>query len=83
MPGRKKVIPYHLVLRVLNFGISLSERDEACLGDDPGACLMYARKVLKGRLPDHLHNRMVLGVWEDEADREAVRAYLKDFAGKT
>lgn len=32
---------------------------EGCLGGDPVACYLYAL-VLEDRLPDHLHNRMVL-----------------------
>lgn len=75
--------PIYLILRVINLGVKLTKKEEMIVGRSPAACLLYARKVCGGRLPDHLHNRMVLGVWEDEADREAVRSYLKDFAGKT
>jgi len=75
--------PYYLVLRALNLGQKLTRRQEQALGVSPVACLLYARKVLNGRLPDHLHNRMVLEVWEDESDQEAAKEYLKDFAGNS
>lgn len=74
--------PYYLVLKSLFLEERLSEQEESLLGESPHWCLLYAEKVVGGRLPDNLHNRMVLGVWEDEDDREAVRRYLKDFAGK-
>ena len=75
MPAR--VNPLYIVMRALNFGERLSKKDEANLGSDPRACLLYARLVLKGRLPDHLHNRMILGIWEDKDDLQAVREYLE------
>jgi hypothetical protein len=82
----KKVLPYYLVLQAINFGKKLSPKDEELLGSDPAACLLYASRVLNGRLPDYLHNKMILGVWEDSADQESVQKYLKsleDFSGKS
>lgn len=78
---RKKKNPYYLVLNSVFLKRRLSPRDEALLGGDPRSCLLYAELVIGGRLPDHLHNKMVLGVWESEEDRDAVRKYLTDFAG--
>lgn len=58
---RLKGNPYYAVLHAMNFIKGrLPEEVEACLGDDPQACLLYAQAVCDGRLPDHLHNRMVL-----------------------
>lgn len=68
--------PYYLVLKSLLFEERLSEQEENLLGESPRWCLLYAEKVMGGRLPDNLHNMMVLGDWEDEEDREAVRKYL-------
>ena len=71
-----------MVLRAINIlGRRLADREEALLGSDPEACYLYSVHVLKGRLPDHLHNKMVLEVWEDERHKEAVSLYIRDFAG--
>ena len=75
--------PYYLVLRALNLGHKLTKKEEERISGRPDLCLLYARKVLKGRLPDHLHNRMVLEVWADENDQEAAKTYLQDFAGNS
>lgn len=75
--------PYYLVLHAINFNKKLNKRDEARLASYPVACLLYARTILKGRLPDYLHNKMVLEVWEDETDKLAQQEYLKTFSGKS
>lgn len=74
---RMKNKPYYAVLHAINFIEGrLPEEVEACLGDDPEACLLYAKKVMKGKLPDHLHNKMVL-LGGSEA-----KEYLDSLSGK-
>lgn len=75
--------PHYLVLHALNFEKKLSSKDEARLASDATCMLLYARKILKARLPDYLHNKMVLEVWEDDADKQAQQEYLKTFSGKS
>lgn len=81
MPAKAANTRY-LVLRALNFDERLSKKQEESLGTDPFACLMYARMVLKGRLPDYLHNRMILGTWYDGEDQKSVKEYL-EFTGNS
>ena len=40
-----------------------------------------SKNVIHGPLPDYLHNKMVLEVWVDEDDKNAVTLYVRDFAG--
>lgn len=80
---RKKKNPYYLVLRSISLNERLPTKDEAILGGFPEFCLQYALHVIGGRLPDHLHNKIVLGVWESEDDRDAARKYLDFAAGNS
>lgn len=78
-PAEKKRLrgrPYYAALYAINkIKGRLPEDMEAVLASDPDACLLYAEKVVGGRLPDHLHNALLLGNWEGE-DRETVAEYL-------
>lgn len=49
---------------------------EGVLGGDRGACYLYAR-VLGGRLPSSLHNRLVLE--SGLVDSYFIRRYIRDF----
>lgn len=73
--------PYYAVLHAINFIEGrLPEQAERFLGSDPEACLVYAMMVMKGRLPDSLHNQLVLGKW-DEDQMRFVKEYL-EYVGK-
>jgi hypothetical protein len=50
---------------------------EPLLADSPRHLLEYADKVLKGRLPDRLHNTMVLRSFETPDD-----AHIREYIGK-
>lgn len=76
---RMRLKPYYAVLYSINkIKGRLPEDLEAGLASDPEACLLYAERVVGGRLPDHLHNALLLGAW-DGADKEAVAEYVRLF----
>lgn len=52
------------------------EAGEEAIGESPELMYLYAKDVFKGRLPDALHNKMVMLSYSDQAD-EFVTKYCK------
>lgn len=75
-----EMTPLHSVLYSINFlnKKRLSRCLEENLSNDFDACLLYAKKIIKGKLPDFLHNKMLL-LCEDQ---QILKDYLS-FISKT
>ena len=57
--------------------MKLTRQQIARMKDRPYYAVLYALNVLKGRLPDRLHNTMVLRSFETPDD-----AHIREYIGK-
>lgn len=65
--------PLHCVLYSINFlnKSRLPKHIEENLSNDFDACLLYSKKIIKGKLPDFLHNKFIFC-----EDKEILKNYL-------
>lgn len=77
---RLKKRPYYAFLYALNIlGGRLPPHLEEIFIDDPESAYNYARLVIKGRLPDVVHNALIIQSFEKNDMKQYVSQYLTEF----
>lgn len=72
--------PYYAFLYAMNIlKDRLPAKLEELFASDPESAYKYAKYVIKGRLPDFVHNALIINSFEKNEMKQFVSKYLSEF----
>lgn len=73
--------PYYAFLYAMNIlkGSRLPPKLEELFATDPESAYKYAKHIIKGRLPDFVHNALIINSFEKNEMKQYVAKYLSEF----